>query len=119
LKSFCGLPIEYITVSPVEYTRVNNRRNYYVANHKSAEKRNRQSQDRRLRNRVNKSQMKNAIRKVNDAVVAGSQEEAKEALLKAIPVIAKTASKGTIHKKTASRKISRLAKSVNKIESAA
>ena len=90
-----------------------------MANHKSAEKRNRQSQDRRLRNRVNKSQMKNAIRKVNDAVVAGSQEEAKEALLKAIPVIAKTASKGTIHKKTASRKISRLAKSVNKIESAA
>ncbi len=90
-----------------------------MANHKSAEKRNRQSQDRRLRNRVNKSQMKNAIRKVNDAVDAGSQEQAKEALLKAIPVIAKTASKGTIHKKTASRKISRLAKSVNKIESAA
>ncbi len=90
-----------------------------MANHKSAEKRNRQSQDRRLRNRVNKTQMKNAIRKVNDAVTAGSEEQAKEALLKAIPVIAKTASKGSIHKKTASRKISRLAKSVNKIEPAA
>lgn len=63
--------------------------------------------------------MKNAIRKVNDAVAAGSGDEAKEALLKAIPVIAKTASKGTIHKRAASRKISRLAKSVNKIESAA
>lgn len=90
-----------------------------MANHKSAEKRNRQSQDRRLRNRVNRSQMKNAIRKVNEAVAAGSGDEAKEALLKAIPVIAKTASKGTIHKRAASRKISRLAKSVNKIESAA
>lgn len=90
-----------------------------MANHKSAEKRNRQSQDRRLRNRINKSQMKNAIRKVNEAVTAGSGDEAKEALLQAIPVIAKTASKGTIHKKAASRKISRLTRSVNKLGSAA
>jgi small subunit ribosomal protein S20 len=90
-----------------------------VANHKSAEKRNRQSQDRRLRNRINKSQMKNAIRKVNEAVTAGSGDQAKEALAHAIPMIAKTASKGTIHKKAASRKISRLTRSVNKIASAA
>ena len=90
-----------------------------MANHKSAEKRNRQSQDRRLRNRINKSQMKNAIRKVNEAVTAGSGDEAKEALAQAIPMIAKTASKGTIHKKAASRKISRLTRSVNKIASAA
>ncbi len=90
-----------------------------MANHKSAEKRNRQSQDRRLRNRINKSQMKNAIRKVNEAVTAGSGDQAKEALLQAIPMIAKTASKGTIHKKAASRKISRLTRSVNKIASAA
>lgn len=90
-----------------------------MANHKSAEKRNRQSQDRRLRNRINKSQMKNAIRKVNEAVTAGSGDEAKEALAQAIPMIAKTASKGTIHKKAASRKISRLTRSVNKIGSAA
>lgn len=89
-----------------------------MANHKSAEKRNRQSQDRRLRNRINKSQMKNAIRKVNEAVIAGSGDQAKEALLQAIPMIAKTASKGTIHKKAASRKISRLTRSVNKIGSA-
>lgn len=90
-----------------------------MANHKSAEKRNRQSQDRRLRNRINKSQMKNAIRKVNEAVTAGSGDDAKEALAQAIPMIAKTASKGTIHKKAASRKISRLTRSVNKIASAA
>lgn len=63
--------------------------------------------------------MKNVVRKVNEAVAAGAGDEAKEALLQAIPVIAKTASKGTIHKKTASRKISRLAKSVNKLGSAA
>lgn len=90
-----------------------------MANHKSAEKRNRQSQIRRLRNRTNKSRMKNIIRQVNEAIAAGSEEEAKAALQKAIPVIAKTATKGSIHKRNASRKISRLAKRVNKMLPAA
>ncbi len=90
-----------------------------MANHKSAEKRNRQSQIRRLRNRINKTKMKNAIRKVNEAVEAGSAEEAKVALQAAIPVIAKTASKGTIHSRNGSRKISRLSKRVNKLEATA
>ena len=90
-----------------------------MANHKSAEKRNRQSQVRRLRNRINKTRVKSAIRKVNEAIAAGSAEEAKVALQEAIPVIAKTASKGTIHKRTSSRKISRLTKRVNKLEAGA
>ncbi len=89
-----------------------------MANHKSAEKRNRQSQVRRLRNKINKSKMKTAVRKIDEAVVAGSADEAREALNKAIPVIAKTASKGTIHKKNASRKISRLTKRVNGMSAA-
>lgn len=87
-----------------------------MANHKSAEKRNRQSQARRLRNRINKTRMKSQLRKVNELIVAGSEEEAKTALQQAISVIAKTASKGTIHKKTASRSISRLTKRVNKMQ---
>ena len=87
-----------------------------MANHKSAEKRNRQSQVRRLRNRANKTQLKNAVREVNDAVQTQSVDQAKEALKVAIPVIARTAAKGSIHKRTASRKISRLAKSVNKMQ---
>lgn len=87
-----------------------------MANHKSAEKRNRQAQERRLRNRMTRSRMKTEVRKVNEAVGAGSEEEAKSALKAAISVIAKTASKGTIHKRTASRKISRLTKRVNKME---
>lgn len=84
-----------------------------MANHKSAEKRNRQSQARRARNRTNKSRMKSAIRDVNEMVTAGSQENAPEILRKAVSVIAKTAAKGTIHKKNASRRISRLTKKVN------
>ena len=59
--------------------------------------------------------MKTEVRKVNEAIVAGAEEDAKTALQTAISVIAKTASKGAIHKKTASRRISRLAKRVNKM----
>ena len=87
-----------------------------MANHKSAEKRNRQAQIRRLRNRINRSKMKNVVRSLNTAIDSGSVEEAKEALQVAVPVIAKTASKGTIHKKNASRKISRLTRRVNALE---
>ncbi len=87
-----------------------------MANHKSAEKRNRQAQNRRLRNRINRSKMKNVVRSLNEAIDSGAVEEAKEALQVAVPVIAKTASKGTIHKKNASRKISRLTKRVNALE---
>jgi small subunit ribosomal protein S20 len=87
-----------------------------VANHKSAEKRNRQAQVRRLRNRANRSRMKTAIKNLNTVIEDGNAEEAKTVLAATIPVIAKTASKGTIHKKNASRKISRLTKRVNQME---
>jgi small subunit ribosomal protein S20 len=63
--------------------------------------------------------MKNAVRTVNEAVSSGSADEAKEALKIAIPVIARTAAKGTLHKKNASRKVSRLTKSINKMQTAA
>ena len=86
-----------------------------MANHKSAEKRNRQAQVRRIRNRMNKKSMKTVVKKVDEAIVAGSADTAVEALREATSVIARTASKGTIHKKTASRKISRLTKRVKKM----
>lgn len=82
-----------------------------MANHKSAEKRNRQNQVARARNASNRSAMKTAVRKLDEAIEAG--EGVQEALQAAISRIAKTASKGTLHKKTASRKISRLTKRVN------
>lgn len=90
-----------------------------MANHKSAEKRNRQAQVRRMRNRINKTKMKTAIKKLDEVVAAGSVDEAKDLLQKTTSVIAKTASKGTIHKKTASRKISRLTKRVKAMNGAA
>lgn len=90
-----------------------------MANHKSAEKRNRQSQVRRIRNRANRTRMRNAIKAIDAAIEAGSQDDAQVALKTAIPLIARTASKGTIHKKNASRKVSRLTKRVNKMQASA
>ena len=65
---------------------------------------------------MNKSAMKTVVRQVEEALVAGSDEQAKAALQIAIPMIYKTATKGSIHKKTASRKVSRLTKRVNKMQ---
>ncbi|MFC1523155.1 30S ribosomal protein S20 [Thermodesulfobacteriota bacterium] len=84
-----------------------------MANHKSALKRARQSQLRRLRNRGNRSRMKNAVKAVVAAIEENSVDKAQEALKSAIPIIEKTAVKGSIHKKNASRKVSRLTRRVN------
>jgi len=85
-----------------------------LANHKSALKRNRQSIIRRDRNRANRTKVKTAVKKIDTAIeVEGSVEKAQEALVAAVPVIERAAVKGAFHKKTASRKISRLTRKVN------
>jgi len=61
------------------------------------------------------SKVKTLIRKVASAVTSNDAEAAKLALVPAIAAIDKAANKGVYHKKTASRKISRLTKSVNKL----
>jgi len=84
-----------------------------LANHKSAIKRARQSEERRVRNRSCKTRMKTVIRGLDEAVAGKAPEKAAEELKKAVSVIAVAASKGVIHKNTASRKISRLTRRVN------
>ena len=85
-----------------------------MANHKSALKRNRQSLLRRDRNRANRSRVKTAIKAVEAAIHdTKSPEEAQNALKAAVPIIDRAAVKGAFHKKTASRKVSRLTKRVN------
>lgn len=83
-----------------------------MANHKSAEKRHRQSKIRNARNTHIRSTMRSYVKKVRVAVAEGDMETAKVMLEKAVPYIDKAASKGVIHKATASRKISRLTKLV-------
>ena len=85
-----------------------------MANHKSALKRNRQNAVRRARNRANRTKMRNSIKLVDVAIEENSVENAQVALKAAVPMIMKVASKGTIKKETASRKISRLTKRVNR-----
>lgn len=83
-----------------------------MANHKSAIKRARQSEERRLRNRAGKTQVKNVVKRVRLAVAANSA--APKELDHAKSVIAKAAKKGALHKRTAARKISRLSRLMNK-----
>lgn len=84
-----------------------------MANHKSALKRNRQSQVRRLRNRANKSKLKTVVKELLLAIDEKSVEKAQDALKTAIKAIDKTAGKGIIPRNTASRKISRLTRRVH------
>ncbi len=86
-----------------------------MANHKSALKRNRQSIVRNARNVNVRSTMRTLVKNVRNAVAAQDKEAATAALEIAIPYINKSASKGIIHKATASRKISRLVKLVNSL----
>ena len=86
-----------------------------MANHKSALKRARQNEIRRLRNKSVKTKTKNIVKDVRLSVNESSKEEALKKLDMAKSNIDRTAQKGVIHKKTASRKISRLSKLVNTI----
>lgn len=88
-----------------------------MATHKSAIKRAKQSKIRRLRNLGYKTQAKKAVKEVRNAVANNSADEARTDLIRAVSIIQKTASKGVMHKNTASRKISRLARQVNKLTS--
>ena len=85
-----------------------------MATHKSAIKRDKQSKARRLRNIAYKTRAKNTIKELRLAI-ANKSENANLSLNKTISLLQKVQSKGAIHKKTASRKISRLTIQVNNI----
>jgi small subunit ribosomal protein S20 len=79
-----------------------------MANTPSAKKAARQAQRRTEVNKSRRSRMRTAVRKVEEAIVAGNRNAALEALRVAEPILASTAHKNVIHKRTASRKVSRL-----------
>jgi len=84
-----------------------------LAHHKSAIKRIKQSAKKTARNRHVSSTLKTYIKRVREAVVAKDKDAALAALKVAIPAIDTTATKGVIHRSTASRNVSRLTKLVN------
>ena len=86
-----------------------------MANIKSAKKRILVDRRNAERNTAIKSKVKTAIKGVDAAIAAGDKDAASKALTTAISEINRAASKGVFHKKTASRKISRITVAVNKI----
>ena len=79
-----------------------------MANSPQAKKRVRQTARRTAVNKARRSRIRTYVRKVEEAIASGDQGAAREALKAAQPEIMRGATKGVLHKNTASRKMSRL-----------
>ena len=79
-----------------------------MANHPSAEKRNRQTQRRTDVNGARKSRIRSFVKKVETAIASGDKNAAKDAFAAAAPEMQRGASKGVVHQRTVARKLSRL-----------
>ena len=85
-----------------------------MSNTKSAERRIKRTQVQALVNKIRKSKYKSANKKMSTYLNAGKMKEAKGFLPKYHSELMKIAKTGIISKKTVSRKISRVAKKINK-----
>jgi small subunit ribosomal protein S20 len=88
-----------------------------MANIKSAMKRIRQSEKRRLRNAAVRSTVRTSVKSARSAIEAGHADPARAALLDTIQTLDKAVTKGVIHKNTAARKKSRLTRQLNALAS--
>ena len=84
-----------------------------MAHSLSAKKRVRQNLKRRARNRARKEVLKNQVKTFQTALTAGDFAKADQELRSTASRLDRIAAKGTLHKNTASRKRSRLAKRLN------
>jgi small subunit ribosomal protein S20 len=87
-----------------------------VANHKSALKRVRQTEHRRLRNKATLSQMRTAIKRYRALLAQRKPEEAGAALSGVYTVIDRTRKSGVIHTNTAARYKSRLSRALQALK---
>ncbi|MCI0518708.1 MAG: 30S ribosomal protein S20 [Chloroflexi bacterium] len=79
-----------------------------MANIKSAIKRNKQNEKRRLRNRFFRGRARTAVKKARTAIESGASADAVESTRQAISALDKAAEKGVLHKNNAARRKSRL-----------
>lgn len=86
-----------------------------MANHKSSEKRIRQTKRRTVVNRKRVNNIRTLIKKVEAAIASGNKAEASKALQAAQPALMSGVSKGVLKLTTASRKMSRLSQRVKKL----
>ena len=89
-----------------------------MANHASAEKRNRQRVKRTDRNRGVRSEFRTLVKNVRELIAKGDATAAKAALIPAISALDSAVSKGVLVRGTASRRVSRLAAAVHKLTTA-
>lgn len=84
-----------------------------MANHPSAEKRNRQRIVKTARNRSALSSVRTIVKRVRAAISAKDKAAATKALVTAVRALDKAATKGVVHTKAASRTVSRLSAQVH------
>lgn len=83
-----------------------------MANTSSAKKAVRKIETRTEVNKSRRSRMRTYVRKVEEAIASGTQDDAKSALRVAEPEIQRASARGILHHNTASRKVSRLNKRI-------
>lgn len=90
-----------------------------MANHASAKKRIRRNARRSVINGARLGNIRTQIKKVEAAIAAGDSKKAEEAFKTVQPVLARGAAKGTVDKKAASRKMSRLSARIKALKKSA
>ena len=90
-----------------------------MANHKSSEKRARQTPKRTQRNRDVKSTARTYVKRVREAIESVNVQEAEQALAQCVKQIDRAVAKGVLHRKTGSRTISRLSTQVASLKGSA
>lgn len=88
-----------------------------MPNHKSAIKRVRQNEKKRVVNRANRSTVRTEIKKLRSSITSGDKAQSQELLYTTVSAIDKAVNKGILHKNTAARYKSRLTGRVNKLAS--
>jgi small subunit ribosomal protein S20 len=88
-----------------------------LATHRSAIKRHKQSEKKRLGNSSVKSSIKTAVKKVRESIKEEKEEDARLFLARTVSLLDRAVSKGVLHRRNASRRISRLTSAVNSITS--
>ncbi|MFH1808476.1 MAG: 30S ribosomal protein S20 [Pseudomonadota bacterium] len=86
-----------------------------MANHKQAIKRHKQNETRRVRNRAVVSNLRGLVKKARTSIAAGAPGD--KSVTEASQAFDRAVTKGAMHKRTASRRVSRLMKAANRAKS--
>jgi small subunit ribosomal protein S20 len=90
-----------------------------MATHKSAIKRHRQEEKRRMRNRHHRSKLRSQVKRIRKALQDGDTEAARSLLPATLSLFDRSAKLGVIHGNAAARSKSRITRAVNKLASGA